>query len=67
MRAYQTNCLNYAIALLDSLNQDDKSQRNVYAAKASQLGASIKEEHKKNIQASVQVQARLIDFLAGRS
>ena len=67
MRAYQTNCLNYAIALLDSLNQEAKSQRNAYAAKASQLGASIKEEHKKNIQESVKTQALLIDFLNGRS
>ena len=67
MRTYQANCLDYSIALLNSLRQDDKILRNAYAAKASQIGSSIKDAHKKNIQASVKVQARLLDFIGGRA
>ena len=64
---YSETATNYAKALMLGVTAPTEALSNECAAIASQIGSSLKDKDKRDIQKSIEVQVRLRDFLAGRS
>ena len=63
---YSETSTEYAKAIWNSL-LCPQNQRNAYAAKASQIGASIGQKDKEQIQNSIKQQIQLYEVFGGRT